>query len=296
MDKCKNMLHTCGNNFLKWKSSPRTVICFFMLVVFLYSMTAGVRALTAAQNMAVTPWLFPFILSYSMNLCVLYFTLILLFCDAPFFDEQFPYLCMRTGRLVWVVGQILYIIFASLLFTVVNYILSLLACLPNLGFSLGWGKILRIMTMPTSGDFLKLYMTGVMADPAGSANVMSLYTPIQATLLSLLLMWLVGIFLGLLMFAINLRAHQGIGALAASFFVFFDFFASIFADGHGFTTPVIYYFSPVSWTNLTKLQMNVNDRPPLSYALTVLCVVIILLILVCIHTMKKREIEVLPEI
>lgn len=296
MDKCKNVFYVCENNFLKWKNSPRTYICFFMLVVFLYYMTAGTRALTAAENMAVTPWLFPFLLSYSLSLCALFFTLILLFCDAPFFDEQFPYLCMRTGRLVWVIGQILYIVFASLIFTLVNYVLSLLLCLPNLGFSRDWGKILRMMSMPMSGDFQKLYLTGVMKDSAGSANVMSLYTPIQATLLSLLLMWLVSVFLGLLMFAINLRAHQGIGALAASFFVLFDFFASIFSNGHGFTAPVIYYFSPVSWTNLTQLQMNANDKPPLNYALTVLCILIVFLMIVCIHTIKKREIEVLPEI
>ena len=295
MDKVQNAFRVCGNNFLKWRSSPRTVIVFLLLAVFMYYITAGTRALAAAQNMAVTPWLFPFIPSYSLNLDILYFALILLFCDAPFFDEQFPYVCMRAGRFVWVVGQILYIIFASLVYTAVSYLFCLLFCLPNLSFSIGWGKILRMMSMPLSKDFAQTYLTGVMANDSG-INVMSLYTPLQATLFTLLLMWLAGIFLGLLMFAINLHASRGVGSLVAAFFVILNFFAYIFSSGHGFKAPIIYYFSPISWVNLANLQMNANNRPPLVYALTTLCLLILFFIIVSVYSVKQKEIEVLPEI
>ncbi|HCC01999.1 MAG TPA: hypothetical protein DEP60_04795 [Ruminococcaceae bacterium] len=296
MDKCKNVFRICGNNFSKWKNSPRAFICLSLIIVFMYDTTAGTRALTAAQNMAVTPWLFPFILSYPVNFCVIYLTLILLFCDAPFFDEQFPYLCMRAGRLIWTAGQILYIFAASFVFTILNYGFSLLFCLPNLAFSENWGRILRMMSMPASTNFTKLYLTGIMFDSAGSANVMDTYTPIQALLISLLLMWLAGVFLGLLMFVVNLKAHQGAGALASSFFVIFNFFAFAFSRGQGFKAPIIYYFSPISWVNLTQLQMGSNARPPLSYALTMMSIIIIVLIGLSLKIMKRREIEVLPEI
>lgn len=296
MDKLKSVFHVCNNNYLKWRSTPRVTLVFLLLAVFLFYSTAGTRALTATQNMGITPWLFPFILSFPLNIIIFYLALILLFCDAPFFDEQFPYLCMRSGRKVWVMGQILYLITASLIYVVAAYLLSILFCLPNLGFSQDWGKILRMMTMPMSNQFTKDYLTGIMQNPAQCANVMAQYAPLQATLLSMLLMWLNGVFLGLLMFTVNLRARQGVGALAAAFFVCLDFFALLFSDAHGFEANLIYYFSPVSWVNLANLQMGANYRPPLGYALTVLCLLIVFLAALSAYFMKKQEIEVLPEI
>lgn len=296
MGKLKNVLPICKNNYLKWRSTPRVLLVFLLLAVFMFNTTAGTRALTSAQNMAVTPWLFPFITGYSLNIDILFLALILLFCDAPFFDEQFPYLCMRSGRTIWAIGQILYVITASLLFAVSTYLLSLLFCLPNLGFSMQWGKILRMMSLPMSDQFVHDYMTGTMSNFGACANIMSQFAPLQATLISVLFMWLNGVFLGLLMFAVNLCAHQGFGTLAASFFVLLDFFASLFSDGHGFQANIIYYFSPVSWVNLTNLQMDANYRPPIGYALAVLLALITFLAVLSTYFMKRREIEVIPEI
>ena len=55
---------------------------------------------------------------------------ILLFSDAPFLDAYSQFIIARCGRRPFIVGQVLYILAASFLFTVCMVLLSLLYILP----------------------------------------------------------------------------------------------------------------------------------------------------------------------
>lgn len=292
MGNLKNIFQVCTNGFLKWHKNIRVIIVFLLMAVFLLYTTRGARDLAMQQNMAVTPWIYPFLFGQSFNQILFYLPLIFLFCDAPFFDEQFPYVCARSKRQVWAGGQVLYIFLSALIFTAALYLFSIVFFIPNLGFSLEWGKILRMLLMGSSfsGDFANTYALGVFMSPTIFTN----YTPLQATGIALLITWLNCVFLGLLMFLINMRSPRGFGAVAASLVVFFSFFASQFTNGN--RAQMIYYFSPISWSDISNIQTGTELRPPLAYVICMLTAIVTALSVLAVRAMKHRDIDVLPEV
>ena len=199
---------------------------------------------------------------------------------------------MRSSRSVWTKGEILYIAAASLLFTLALYLFSVLFFIPYLGFSMDWGKILRMLSMGSamSMEFAETYASGIFINP----EILTSYSPLAATLLSVLIVWCLCIFLGLVMFVLNLRFPRGVGAAAASLIVCFSFFASQFM--HGARAGIIFYFSPASWANLSDIQMGTELRPPLGYVIGALLVLIAILSILAVSMIKHKDIEVLPEV
>lgn len=276
----------------KWNSNLRIGAIFAVLLVYIFYTQSGVRLLCQEQDLAVTPWIFPGILMLPENLTMIMLLPVLLFCDAPFLDIQSPYSVVRSGRCKWILGQCFYVILTSVVYPLVAYASSLIFSLPNLSFSTKWGHILKMLSTTNSREFYYRYARFLNMNGA----VMNAYTPVQAMLLTLLLMILVCSFLGLLILTLNLRLPRAAGLAVASCFVFLDFFSSWFAGIQGPLGTIIYFFSPVSWCNLGNLKMDVEVRPTLSYAIIILLVLNSLLVFLSVMQMRKREIEVLPEI
>lgn len=292
MDKQIQPLRMGTIGLRKWNGNLRVGAVFVVLLVYIFYIQSGVRLLCQEQDLAVTPWVFPSILMLPENLTLLMLLPILLFCDAPFLDIQSPYSIVRSGRHKWILGQCLYVIFSSVAYSFIAYVSSLIFSLPNLSFSTKWGHILKMISTTNSREFFYRYTRFLNVN----GTVMNEYTPVQATLLTLLLMILVCSFLGLLILTLNLRLPRAAGLAVASCFVFLDFFASWFVETQGPLGTIVYFFSPVSWCNLGNLKMGIEIRPTLSYALIVLLVLNGLLIFLSTMQMRKREIEVLPEI
>jgi len=294
VDNTKNVLRVCGNNFLKWRANARVLVTFLLAAIFLYSATDGLRAIAVESDMAVTPWAFPFLSANDAMHQLLFLLAVFLFCDAPFFDEQYPYVCARCGRRVWARGQVLYIFSGAAVYTAALYGFSLLVFGPYLSFSAQWGKLLR--TLANAAETLGNTDTGLATgDVAG--RILSYYTPLQATGLTLLLTWLGCAFLGLLMFLLNLRFHRAVGSIAAIAFVMMDFFLQVFTVGQGFVMPVLFFFSPLSWSNLARIQVRPGEfSPPAWYAVVVLLGLVVLLSALSLHAMKRRDVEILPEV
>ena len=295
MDNLRKSLRICGNGFRKWPSNLRVWSVFVLIAVCFFYALQGVRRLAIEQNLGVTPWVFPFDMQGGSLSILIYLAFILLFCDAPFLDTQAPYAIIRTRRRNWIGGQCMYIISGSGVFVIGVYALSVLCCLPNLGFSSDWGAVLRMLTNVASGDFAQQYIPPF--GPNYNMNTIRSYTPLQGVLLCLVLFWLICCFLGLLLLVLNLRFPRTIGVLVAACFVFLDFFSGQFSKIQGLLGSRIYFFSPVSWSDLANLKSNSSlPLPSASYAVVVLLVLIALLIVFAMLEIRNKDIEVLPEV
>ncbi len=293
MDNWKQSVRICANGFRRWTGNLRVLGVFILILLFFFYMERGARALCTDQDLAITPWLFQFIWERPVNVMLFFLVLIILFCDAPFMDAQAPYSLIRTYRKNWVNGQCLYVISASGIYTVFLYIASLLFCLPNLSFSTEWGRIIRMLSMPSTESFGMRY---AFMGPSISPDIMARFQPIEATLLTLLFVWLISAFLGLLILTFNLRFPRTIGVLVAVCFVFLDFFCGQFSIIQGALGSRIYFFSPVSWCNLQHYKSGVTELPTISYAIVVLIVLIVVLCILSNVLIKNKDIEVLPEV
>jgi len=212
---------------------------------------------------------------------------ILLFCDAPFLDEQQPFQIIRTGRTRWAIGQIMYILTASAIFFIVCFFISVVLVIPHWEFSFEWGKVINTLTQSYVAE-------GVGMD-AIPIEVINNYTPIVATLLCGGATWIASSFIGLLMFLCNLWIRREAGILFASFFVGF----AHFIEGMGISYSAWYsirYISPISWMDLSKIGKASVSSPSWSYVFAVGIVLLIILSIGILLSVKHKSIEVIKTI
>lgn len=282
MTNLKTIRLCLGVNFRKWLVNPRIYALAIFIIAFLIYHQSRLSQFAGAHQTGVTPWIFSH-LTTTPVLQVFATFAIILFSDAPFEDKHMPFLMIRSGRRNWIIGQIIYILTASLIYTLFVFIVSILALLPNLEFSMEWGIVIQTLA---SGSQLPVNVT-VFANP----HLLTTFTPIEATLLSLGLFWLVSSFIGILISFFNIVVGKTTGLIAAGFVLFLSFFTIIearLALGHW-----VSYLSPVSWMSLSALDWNDPNAwpsPPIAYAVSFLLIACIGMSGLAIHRYCKKDI------
>ncbi|MCF2647039.1 hypothetical protein [Niallia circulans] len=275
--------YVCLQNFRKWQVDYRVWIIAILLFMFTQIFTKEIIEFSKAINIEVTPWIFPFLFTQKFVKLLFFFPLILLFCDAPFIDDNQAYVIARSGRIPWSIGQIAYIIIASSIYFLFLLFLTIIINISHIQFTSSWGKVLGTLANTNASSVIGL-KTFV------SRNILYYFTPLQAMWFTFFLSWLVGIVLGLVIYVINSISNTRIwGVLTASILLVLD------ATVTGF--PSIYRFSPVSWSNLDRIDINgTTQMPSISYIYIGLAILIIGMIILGIIANRKQSIHVLPPI
>jgi len=284
MGKVIRICSCCTQNLRKWPSNPRIYVLGLLLIAFLGEIVRPIANFSSSVQVAVTPWVFPYLPLSKSVLLVLMLGIVLLFCDAPFIDAHQPYVIIRSGKRDWLLGQIVYIMLASAFYFLFIALITVLMLLPNLTFSSEWGKILETLALTDArGQF------GISLPI--SYHFQLVYTPIAAIAWTFLLNWLVGTFLGLIMFVLNMRFKREIGAVLVTALVFLQYFCF---DASGF---FLFHLSPVSWASLDNLDTtHTSALPSITYAVSVLIGLNLILILLAGIFIRKKNIDVLPPI
>lgn len=230
--------------------SPRFYTVLLAVLIFSWTQVSGVRSYAIRQGLGVSLWYYPFLFSTFICALMLYFGVVLLFCNAPFVDAQQLFVILRSGKKTWFRGQILFIILSSILYFTYIWVVSIVLFLPHLGMTGDWGSVLwEMAAMPSlseGGGFLITERTLYM------------FSPLQGCLLVWVLNVLVGCFLGFLIFYINLYKSRTYGSVAALLVIFVCnavYYIGSYAN-------VLVYFSPVNWTDLYVYARNQNALSP----------------------------------
>ena len=273
----------CFQNLRKWSSNYRVWIIAILLIILAHNFTKEIVDFAKDIDINVTPWMFPFLFTQKFIKLLFFFPLILLFSDAPFIDDNQPYIIARSGRIPWSIGQIGYIFIASAVYFVFLLILTIGINLFNIQFSLEWGKVLGTLANTNAPDLVGL-KTFIPAD------ILHYFSPIQALWFSLLLSWLTGVLLGLIIYVINSFSNTRVfGILTASFLLVLD--ATVTNKDY------LYRFSPVSWSNLARIDINgTTQMPSITYIYTGFALLIVTMIVSAIVINRKQTINVLPPI
>lgn len=286
MRNLRVILCTCNQNIRKWPANPRIYVIALLVVGFLSMVERPIVTLCKMVSISVTPWVFPFFATEDYIRLMLMLGVALLFCDAPFIDSAQPYVIARSGKYRWVIGQILYIIVAAAIYFLFVFAISILMLNCHLMITSDWGKVIGTLAQTNAGTQLGMRMNFY--------TIFISYAPVHAMLLAFLMAWLCGIFLGLVIFTMNMYFKRSVGALIATGFILLDLFVNDATIG-GLANGL--YFSPISWANISKLDITgLSTNPGLLYAITVLLILIAVLIAVSVHAIRKKDIDVLPPV
>ena len=127
--KGKMVLSVASYNFLRWHKNARVVTAFLLDFILYYLLTD--KAVQFAVERDTTMQIFEaFIWTFGDSNAILLVSLLLLilFADMPFITTATPFYLMRTTRRVWVVGQMVYVALATMLFMIFTLFSTVVEC------------------------------------------------------------------------------------------------------------------------------------------------------------------------
>ncbi|MBQ9082338.1 MAG: hypothetical protein IJY28_02430 [Clostridia bacterium] len=210
-------LFCAGTNFRKWHKNPTILLLAALWATYLLHVVIDVPLLCIENGYYVTPWVLPFVFSWSPATLVYGCALTILFAQAPFCDVSSPFVMVRTGKRAWFWGQILYILGAAFIFVLFTCGCVYLYFAPCMAWDPDWGGVLRGLS--EDGSLMKGSVFSV------SALILRTYTPLQATIYAFLLLWLSATLIGMLMLFCNVVIRNGIGTIIISTLACWSFFA-----------------------------------------------------------------------
>ena len=197
----------CIQNIRKWTSNSRIWMLFFAALLFVYTYTKGIRQVADIMDSPISIWIYPFLFTYRYIKIIFMALLIFIFCDAPFIDTNQPYVMLRTKRSVWSIGQILYIMIGSFLYELFLIISTIIVNIGNLEFTMEWGKVLGAMGTTSVASKAGVIYTTVNIN----RQIITCFTPLQAMFFSMLVTWLSFVFIGLVIYVVNVVTRTKIG-------------------------------------------------------------------------------------
>lgn len=280
MRSFKSVVNICFQNFRKWQTDQRVWVIALLLVVLTAIYKDDMTKIANALGTKPPIWIFPILYTQFHTKLIFTLPVVLLFCNAPFTDDNQVFVYMRSGHTKWLCGQILYIFAASAVFYIFLFLTTLALTVLTGELTWDWGStILSLSANPGAVD--QMIAPFVYVNPM----IFEFFTPIQAVWFTFLLSWCAASLLGLVVFFFNLLSGTRIlGVLIASVMVVIC--SSIENLGYEYLMP----FSPVSWNTLDNIDVGgLTDNPSFSYCMTVYAILIVVLTtLILILGRRKR--------
>ncbi len=244
-------IRICVQNLRKWLGNSRIYIAFVIVFLFTLIYTKGLWLVADNVGEKLSIYIFPFLTTYRYMKIIYLFPLLLLFCDAPFVDANQQFVMIRSSRLSWGIGQMLYIICGSFFYALFMLLSSIVVNIGHIQMGTSWGKSLILAGTTNICSILGIQYDTVQI----SSIIVKYYTPAQAMLWSFLFLWMICIILGLIIYDFNILFQSNIvGLFAAGFLILF----TAVVDG----IQQLIWYSPVSWSSLNNIDVAKTTSLP----------------------------------
>ena len=220
---------------------------------------------------------FPILWSDNLFLKLVFFTVIWMFSDAPFFDRMTTFLLVRSGKIIFAIAHIAYIVILSAVIPIIIYIAETVF-LPYVQGN-NWGNF-----------WGTLAQTDIIAQVQGRITIdyriLWDFQPQQAMEISASVCFLLCCMTGLFLYMANLFKRKKEAVCVSCFLVILAYVAKW--SSH----PELYKICPYSWMYLDALTPEYNGVfLSVKYVMTVsIFINIILVALILIKTYRLRDV------
>lgn len=251
-------------NIISWSQNYRMLILVLLTSTIVSQFCDEINSFSSsigAQTnvLGILPYMYSNNKSYFR--LVIQLGIVLMFSNAPFKTDNSLFSVMRTGYVKWCAGQLLYIIGSSIIYVILLFLLTNIFCIKTLGYSDSWGKTFATLRFRT--DFIYPI----------TEKIQLLYNPLEAFLHTVLLIFMLSVFFGLLIFLMSSLIGRSSGIILSVLLVLLGLmpdFCSIPA--------LIAKLSPCSLTQINLLdKTGMTLYPSVTYAYIVLGTLIAIL-------------------
>ena len=257
---------------------------FFAAFTYCYIVLKPVRDFLEAGGVKINAAVPVFLLDFGFNRFFLMIFFIILLCDAPFIDEMQKMAVIRSGRICWGIGKVLYIIASGMIYVFSVYLFSWIILFPHIEFSAKWEK--AVMTLSKTDASSQFGIGNIFF----KGKIVDYFSPYQAAFFSFLLCFLAVVLLGLVIFAGNFaNMTLKLGLITAMALAVLDIGISL--SGVLSEKPIT-YFSPVTWSSLTIINIGGLGRTPdIVYICSMYGLLITALIICIIFFCRRKQMD-----
>ncbi len=208
--KIRSAWAVCKWQLLGWTGNPRVILA--LLIAIVAALMEPIRFLDFAHRMdepiqVLEPFIYDACANFIMTL--LFLGSLLLFADAPFTEQSALYSITRSGKAAWILGKIIYLLIAALIYVAVAAVSTVLYAIKDAFAGNIWSTPFYDMVVKNAA--VNDYRMG-MDNKAILVN----FSPYAAFAVSFMLSVCYLFVNGLLLFAINIGGNRILGFAVVS--------------------------------------------------------------------------------
>ncbi len=213
--KIKQIFAIVKYDFRQWNENPRIISAFFLafILCFLLSDKAVKFAETYGTTMQIVEafiWTF----GDSKSILLSSMLLLLIFIDMPFISSGTPFYLVRITRKIWIIGQCVYVLLATLIYLLFILISTSIVCMGQSFIGNMWSETAAMLGYSGVGEQIAL--------PA-LVTTLEMTTPYPCMLTIFLLIFLYTLLMVFIMLFFNLYKGQMAGIISVFSFSLYGF-------------------------------------------------------------------------
>lgn len=201
----KKQITVCRYSFSAWLSSTK-IMSFLLYFVVSYQLFIKPYIEFSEKIDSPLGILEPFLIMTSMPYAasLLPILMIILLCDIPIIDASNKFVVYRTGKISWFVGQLLFVIFVSLLLQLLLMLFSAVTVNTHSFFANGWSLPMR-KALTENSDILSAFRL--------DGAIINQVRPFQLVFISVVMNILHTLTIGLIQYYFALSGKRILGIL-----------------------------------------------------------------------------------
>lgn len=219
--------------------------------------------------------LFPFLTTNNLPMFLIVIGWFLLVCDMPYQREGYKYYMVRSNRYTWLLGQIMYLFLAAMLYLVSVFVSVNIVALPNISLSNDWSLLMQKAVY--NGTYLGDSVFRVQS------NILDTFSPLEASLRAFFLMTLMLTVVGTIILLCNLYTNRFVGYLIVALLLSVDIMSET-VIWNKTVIAVIQRICPVSLGRNLQMESVYNTGNP-GFVYCILLMVVLLAF--CYIIMRK---------
>ena len=268
---------------LKHLKSIKFWIPFVLVFSAVYNAALPISKMTSEFKTPINGFSVSFLLSNKYVTFILFLGLFILLSDMPTRDEQQKYLLVRSGRIPWVLGQLVYVFIVTLIYLLFFFTSYFIVLSPYIAFDpFNWGKVVRSISGTNAYD---VFGMNIQMPP----KVLSDYRPLDAFECSAGMALFIALTIGGVFFTLNLISKNFTGHITVGIVIIMYLFVN---DTNAINVKM-YYLSPIGWCSLSLMDKSRSSvMPDYPYAISFLALVMLVtLVIIFFYCNKKVNLD-----
>ena len=214
---------SAGISLVRWFGSSKSLAVAFISLVFGYYIYIPVTRYALLFGEKIPPASF---LNYLSNghMWILHSALtVFLFSDIMNEDEYSLWSIQRAGRLEYYLGQWVFVVLLSGIYTVFLYLISVLMSLPVITSFSEWGRVFYTLGRSSADVSLE---TGLVIQGTADTILLDSLQPLPAVIYELMFLWMGSVLSGMIMVFFTTVVNRISGIVVNGIFIFLSIFSN----------------------------------------------------------------------